>query len=296
MSHKIDPRYLKYVVMHAKMQGHFKAHSSGTTRLVNLRNKDVHDIIMKNLLRKQEAVDPEERKLRLRKILDKHKLLRVASGLASKAGAGRKSAHLWFKSQRALHIAKAGGITSGNPEMKAYFKHMTKVNKKNQKRNESVDPESRKLRLKNLLTYADKMRKDGRMARETLHQWQGSNPHQDASIFDHNKGLHTGNKIKIAQYAAWTKGDRARAIVQKYTGKDHKVGTYDWYGGTGKSNERHSWKRRRQAYEYLRRNRKPRVADDFDSGPNMSIYKSKKLGAAWLASRKHKVHLQKGGL
>ena len=157
---------------------------------------------------------------------------------------------------------------------------------------EAVDPESRKVRLRGLLTYADKMRKGGRLARETLHQWSASNPGKDASIFDYDKGLHTGNKIKIAQYDAWTKGARARAIVQKYTGKDHRIDAFDWHGGTGKANERHSWKRRRQAYEYLRRNK----AERRGSASIMPRSTFRRLGAAWLNSRKIKPHLGKGSL
>jgi hypothetical protein len=152
------------------------------------------------------------------------------------------------------------------------------------------------------------------MAKETLASWSASNPGKDASVFDHNKGLHIGNKIKTAQHDAWTKGMKARAIVQKYTGKDHRIGTYDWFGGTGKSNERHSWKRRRDAYQELRHMQVKKRMDAADHSRLISGVTTdhgsqgrrldakynhariRRMGSEWLKSRKFKPHLSKGSL
>lgn len=156
MHHKLDPRFLKYAFEYAKVSGRLQAHGSGTTRLVGISHKDLHSVVTDILTRKSEAVvqedyDHEERKLRLRRLLDKSRLLRTASGMASKAGAGKKSAHLWFKSQRALHIARSKDPTEIKPRQK-FFKDMAALNRKNQKKNEAYNRMQRLTKATTLLS------------------------------------------------------------------------------------------------------------------------------------------------
>jgi len=146
MYHKLDPRYLKYAFEHAKLSGKLKPHASGTTRLQGIKHRDMHSVITSILARKNEAVDPEERKLRLRKIQDKSAKLRVASGLAAKAGASKKSKVLWLKHQQAKYLVKSKLATFAPEKFHAKnYSHVFRSQRKRMK--EAVDPAQRKNRV-----------------------------------------------------------------------------------------------------------------------------------------------------
>lgn len=120
---------------------------------------------------------------------------------------------------------------------------------------EAVDPEDRKVRLKKLLVFGQRQREVGRLAREH------------------------GNQDK--QYHHWKKGARARAIVQKYTGKDHHADSYDWSGGHKKPAERSSNDRKKLAFKVLRQSRHERN----NPGQIMRKHKMGRLVGAWARRR-----------
>lgn len=111
---------------------------------------------------------------------------------------------------------------------------------------EAVDPEERKIRLRKLLDYSKKKREAGRMANDR--QQELDRVHRNAHIF----GTEANNAMG-AKHRLWSQGQRARAILQKFTGKDYRHDSLDWYGGnTGLGIGRHSWKRRADAHATLR--------------------------------------------
>lgn len=115
---------------------------------------------------------------------------------------------------------------------------------------EAVDPEERKLRLHGLLQYSSKMRDLGRMAREWKQGWDRS--HGNTSKSSSHEGS-LGNDAQRKQYDYLHRGVRARAIIQKFTGKDYKVDSLDWSGGNIElGSGRPSWKRKADAHVALR--------------------------------------------
>ncbi len=142
---------------------------------------------------------------------------------------------------------------------------------------EAVDPEERKLRLKKLLQFAARQRKAGRTGREHAHaldkETGGLRGDQPADHATH------------AAYAHWTRGQRARAIVQKHTGRDYHATSLDWTRGGRRARPR-PISNRRDAVKVLRRDRYKRVLGLHGTGASQ-----RKISGAtnrWLARFKQR--------
>lgn len=98
----------------------------------------------------KEAVDPEERKLRLKKVADKSRNLRVASGMAHKAGAAKKSKVLWLKHQQAKYLVKSKLAKDGPSKFHSMNQsHVFRSQRKRmEKKYEAVDPLLRTVRMR----------------------------------------------------------------------------------------------------------------------------------------------------
>ncbi len=139
---------------------------------------------------------------------------------------------------------------------------------------EAVDPEDRKVRLKKLIDYAHKQRMNGRLARDTRGDWDQANGNKS------HMATTMGGKMMDAQYTAWKKGSKARAIVQKHTGIDHRIDAYDWSGGGKGPRKRPSLKNKIAAYKELRtRNAEKR-------GIRIPKRKLSSIANKWIAKRR----------
>lgn len=105
MDHRIDGRFAKYAAMHAHQSGHYRGLAKGTTNLVNITKDHIHKALQKVILRKQEAVDPEDRAVRLAKIRAYAKRNKAAMDMAPSSNP-HAQVHYHARYQQAAQILR----------------------------------------------------------------------------------------------------------------------------------------------------------------------------------------------
>lgn len=190
-----------------------------------------------------------------------------------------------YKKQQVLahKLNKAKAIVSGDSNQY----RMSARHQRNWAKSEAVDPEDRKIRLKKLLAYSDKKRDAGRMAADFARDWDqkhaGTTLH---SSYGHGFNIDKfpdgspGHKAVTAKYKLLGQGLKARAIIQKHTGIDHRAdGALDWSGG-GKLASRPTLKNKAAAYIQLRMMRQNK------SGSGLSLKTATSKARKWITRHK----------
>jgi hypothetical protein len=143
---------------------------------------------------------------------------------------------------------------------------------------EVVNPTHRAARLQKIAgyEYAARMRaRASRLRADDLDRVHGNKHWQGTPA---NRAMRRFYKLGgIAQ--------RARAILQKHTGKDYNVRSLDWWGGSGKmppSGQRPSLKRRKKAVQVLMRARLVRRDPRAAHIPRYGQRGIQKRAASWL--------------